>query len=362
MIIATGPSPLWYLARGAGSVTLVLLSATLILGITGALRWQPGRRIPRFVVDGLHRNLSLLAVLLLVLHILTAVLDPFAHLKLLDAVIPLASSYRPLWVGFGALAFDLLLALVLTSLVRRRLGLRAWRLVHWSAYACWPVAVLHGLGTGTDARAGWFQILTAICVLGVVCAVGSRVVAAGERSRLPRLAGALGALGAATVGIALFAVKGPLAAGWASRAGTPAALLGGGQTRRVAPRIGPVHVALPFSTALAGTLHRLNHPDGSAEVDIAAAIRAGGMPVQIAIQITGRPLSTGGLQMGASSVSMGPDGAPDLYSGRIVGLQGNRIVARLRRSRGRAVALQVDLVTTAGSESLTGSASAQETA
>ena len=75
----------------------------------------------------------------------------------IDAVVPLASRYRPLWLGFGALAFDLLVALIVTSVLRARLGLRAWRAVHWAAYACWPVAVLHGLGTGTDARSAWLQ-------------------------------------------------------------------------------------------------------------------------------------------------------------------------------------------------------------
>lgn len=360
MIIATGPSPLWYLARGAGSVTLVLLSATLALGISGALRWKPGRRTPRFIVDGLHRNLSLLGVLLLVLHILTSVLDPFAHMKLLDAFVPLASSYRPLWVGFGALAFDLMLALVLTSLIRRRLGLRAWRLVHWTAYACWPMAVLHGLGTGTDASAGWFQILTAVCVFGVVCAIGSRLATSGADA--PRRAGALGALAAAAVGILVFAVKGPLAPGWAKRAGTPATLLASVKTQPVALRSAATTVPLPFSGPLAGTIRRVGRTDGTAEVDIASAVRASGTPLQLAIQIVGSPLPGGGLRMSSSAVSMGPSSAPDLYTGRIVALQGNQVLARLRRSGASTVALRVDLVIPEDSNNLTGTATAQEAA
>ena len=177
ILAAAGPSPLWYLSRGTGAITLVLLSATVLLGITGTLRWRPGMRTPRFVVDGLHRNVSLLVVVLLAAHILTAVLDPFAHLRVLDAFIPFASHYRPLWLGFGALSFDLLLALIVTSLLRARLGLRAWRAVHWAAYLCWPVAVLHGLGTGTDARSVWLQALTAVCVGAVVIALAALVVA-----------------------------------------------------------------------------------------------------------------------------------------------------------------------------------------
>ena len=62
---------------------------------------------------------------------------------------PVRAALPAAWLGLGALAFDLLVALVVTSLLRRRLGLRAWRAVHWLAYACWPVALVHGWGTGT---------------------------------------------------------------------------------------------------------------------------------------------------------------------------------------------------------------------
>ena len=91
-------------------------------------------------------------------------LDSFAPIRLIDAVIPFASTYRPLWLGLGALSFDLLIALVVTSLVRRRLGYRAWRTIHWLAYASWPVAVFHGLGTGSDTKVWWMLALTAACV------------------------------------------------------------------------------------------------------------------------------------------------------------------------------------------------------
>ena len=99
ILAAAGPSPLWYLSRGTGAITLVLLTATVVLGITRDAALAPGAALPRFVVDGLHRNVSLLVVVLLAAHVLTAVLDPFAHLRVLDAVVPLASRYRPLWLG-----------------------------------------------------------------------------------------------------------------------------------------------------------------------------------------------------------------------------------------------------------------------
>jgi sulfoxide reductase heme-binding subunit YedZ len=229
-MIAAAPSPLWYLSRGTGAITLVLLSMSVILGITGTLRWRPGARTPRFVVDGLHRNVSLLVVVLLFAHVLTAILDPFAHLRVLDAFVPLASRYRPLWLGLGALALDVLVALIVTSLLRARLGLRAWRAVHWAAYLCWPVAVLHGLGTGTDVRSTWLLALTAACAAGVVAAVAVRL--ARERAVGVGLrAAGLGLIGATVAGTVAFAAQGPLKPGWAHRAGTPTALLGAGHRR-----------------------------------------------------------------------------------------------------------------------------------
>lgn len=154
---------LWYLNRGSGVVSLVLLTLVLVLGVlTRSGRPTP---LPRFVAASLHRNVSLLAVALLSLHISTAVLDPYAMTHLVDVVIPFRAGYRPLWVGLGALALDLVLALVVTSLLRHRLSDRVWRAVHGAAYACWPLAVVHGLGSGTDALRTWSLAVTAGCVL-----------------------------------------------------------------------------------------------------------------------------------------------------------------------------------------------------
>jgi predicted ferric reductase len=235
ILAAAGPSPLWYLSRGTGAVTLVLLSASVILGITGTLRWRLGARTPRFVVDGLHRNVSLLVVVLLAAHVATSLLDPFAHLRVLDAVVPLASRYRPLWLGLGALAFDLLIALTVTSLLRARLGLRAWRAVHWAAYACWPVAVLHGLGSGTDARSAWLLLLTVACVAGVIAALAARLLRDWPARAGLRL-GALALVAAAVGGTVAFTLQGPLKPGWARRAGTPPTLLAPPASLTAGPR------------------------------------------------------------------------------------------------------------------------------
>jgi predicted ferric reductase len=221
--VKVGPSAYWYLTRASGIVALVLLTMAVILGVVDVSRLS-GPRWPRFVVDGLHRTVSLLALVFLVLHILTSVFDAFAPIALIDAVIPFGGAYRPLWLGFGALAFDLLLAVVITSLVRASLGYEAWRAVHWLAYGCWPVAVLHGLGTGSDTQAGWLLVINALCALAVLIAVGWRL------GQVPRSASLLRTAGLATTlafmaGLVIWLPGGPLGRGWARRSGTPRSLL-----------------------------------------------------------------------------------------------------------------------------------------
>jgi sulfoxide reductase heme-binding subunit YedZ len=164
-------SALWYLGRGTGVVSLLLLTVTVVLGITSR-SGRPLFGLPRFAVAAVHRNASLVAVSLLAVHVLTLLADPYAQLRLVNLVLPFAS--RP-WLGLGTLGFDLILALVVTSLLRQRIGARVWRSVHWLGYAAWPVALLHGLGTGTDASQLWLQVLAAGCVAAVLAAAGWRL-------------------------------------------------------------------------------------------------------------------------------------------------------------------------------------------
>jgi len=148
-IALNSTTPLWYTTRATGLVAMVLLTLSMVFGLLSSVGYQrPG--LPRFVTVGLHRNASLLALAFTAAHVITTVIDSYVHIPVQDAFIPFISSYRPLWLGLGAVASDLLLALTITSLLRSRMGLRTWRAVHWTAYACWPIALLHGLGTGTD--------------------------------------------------------------------------------------------------------------------------------------------------------------------------------------------------------------------
>src|SRR5271168_5327390 len=175
MLASAGPSAYWYLTRSTGAVALLLLTFAIALGVIDVRRLS-SPRWPRFLVDSLHRNVSLLAMVFLVVHIITAVLDSFAPISLIDAFVPFAGSYRPFWLGLGAISFDLLLAVTLTSLVRRRLGYGAWRATHWLAYACWPIALLHGLGTGSDVKSAWLLGLSIACLAIVALAVGVRAI------------------------------------------------------------------------------------------------------------------------------------------------------------------------------------------
>jgi methionine sulfoxide reductase heme-binding subunit len=158
-IVVTSKTWLWYLTRSTGLVALVLLTASMALGLLSGVRWQrPGW--PRFVTAGLHRNMSMLACTVVVVHIATTLADAFVPIYIQDAVLPFGSAYRPLWLGLGAVSFDLMLVLTVTSLVRTRISYRAWRALHWTAYLCWPAAVAHGLGTGSDTAVRWVLLLT----------------------------------------------------------------------------------------------------------------------------------------------------------------------------------------------------------
>ncbi|MDQ1483730.1 MAG: methionine sulfoxide reductase heme-binding subunit [Actinomycetota bacterium] len=180
--MSTG-SALWYASRATGVVSLVLFALVAVLGI---LVNQQGRLpgLPRFAVTGLHRNLSLLMVAFLGIHITTAIADGYAHIPWLSSVVPFTSGYERLWMGLGTVAVDLVAAVILTSLLRARLTPSMWRAVHWVSYASYPVAFLHGLGASKDLRSGWLLALTLATLLAVGAAAGYRV--GGRYAAVPR--------------------------------------------------------------------------------------------------------------------------------------------------------------------------------
>jgi methionine sulfoxide reductase heme-binding subunit len=186
----TSSTALWYASRATGVVSLVLLSAVMIIGILVNRQGRlPG--LPRFAVLGLHRNLSLLAVAFVAVHVITAVADSYVSISLAAAVIPFVSSYEPLWLGLGAVSLDLMIAVIVTSLLRRHIGRRAWRAVHWLAYASWPVAVVHGIFSSKDLQSGPLLYLAVACIAAVTGALAWRVIraraAAARAGRVPAL-------------------------------------------------------------------------------------------------------------------------------------------------------------------------------
>ena len=160
---------LWYLNRGTGLVLLAVFTLTVVLGVLSA--GQGGRIWPRFATQSIHRGLSLVSTILLVAHVFTAVVDEFVDIRWWQAFVPMGGTYRPLYLGLGALALDLTIAVGLTSLLRQRLGERAWRIVHSTSYLAWASSVVHTLGIGTDASSPLGRPVVVTCVGVVLAAV-----------------------------------------------------------------------------------------------------------------------------------------------------------------------------------------------
>jgi DMSO/TMAO reductase YedYZ heme-binding membrane subunit len=350
-LAAGNGTALWYLTRASGVVALVLLTAGLVLGILGTVRWR-SERWPRFAVVDIHRNLTLFAVVFVVLHVLTTYADGYAPVGLKDAIIPFVSRYRALWLGFGALAFDLLLALIVTSLLRARIGYRLWRGVHWLAYASWPFALVHGLATGSDARFSWLRIVAILCVLAVAAAVAARLV------RSPAPVAARAAIGAGAVGLAAFGLAwysgGPAKRGWAARAGTPSYILRRHTSRSsLAAATLPTKLPTSFDGQLDGRLARSDDSVGDVGVAFGAAVR-GRVPAVLRLTLWGTAAGEEGVAMNDSSVIFTPIAGPG-YSGKVVGLEGNQVVADLTSSSGAKLRLTIVLNLNGASSAFTGS-------
>jgi len=327
-LAAASTRALWYATRGTGVVALLLLTLVVLLGVAGVARWRT-EALPRFLVQGLHRNLTLLAVAFVAAHVVTTIADGFAPIGLQDAIFPFFSPYRPIWLGLGTVAFDLLLALTITSLLRARLGFKLWRAVHWLAYASWPIALVHSFGTGSDARVGWMALLGFGSAGLVALAALARVVTARDAAPVPRALGGAAAV-ITPLALLLWYSGGPGAAGWASRAGTPATLLG---ARAAAlPQV-------PFAGRVRGTIAQSTRRAGLVTVTIALA--SGSRRVNV--QLLGAPLSGGGVRASASAVSLGTTAVPHLYVGQIDSLSGSRLHAVLADAAGQRLGLTLSL-------------------
>ena len=334
MTAATSSQWLWYTTRATGIVALVLLTGSVVLGILTSVRLGTARW-PRFTFQDLHRRVSLLAMVFVGLHVVTTVSDAFAPIGWLSVVVPFTSSYRRFWLGLGTIAVDVLLAVVVSSLLRQRINPRTWRALHWLAYASWPLAVVHGLGTGTDPHLGWVVTIVVGCVVAVLGALGWRLVAGWPAHAGARVVAASTSI-AAVVALVAWTATGPLRPGWAARAGTPATLLGASQRGVDPPRASSTSVpappgsapsstsslpAPPYRASLLGTISQRSLSSSSARLEVKART-SGTLAASVDIVMIGTPDGSGGLSLQQSQASFGPLGAPTQYTGQIVGLDG----------------------------------------
>jgi DMSO/TMAO reductase YedYZ heme-binding membrane subunit len=360
--LASGSSQkaLWYLTRSTGIVALVLLTATVVLGVIASVGWTT-QRWPRFLSQTVHRDLSLLCLTFVAVHVITTVSDGYVPIGIADAFIPFRTPYRPLYVGLGALTLDLLLAVLVTSALRRRIGFGAWRFVHWLSYLCWPIAMVHGLGSGSDTTQSIVVLVDIACAAAVIAAVSWRLVAGRTFPARRRAAAAVGVAGT-VMAIGVFAAAGPLRPGWSRRAGTSDALLaqlarqnaaaGTGGTASTTTPASPSGSGStpspPFSVGVTGSQAAELGSGGTEKVTLTLRLDDSSS-TPLTVVLTGTPVEGGGVAMSSGSVTFGP------YPGQVTSLSGGSIGAVVRASVPLQLVLSLDVDQRSGA--LTGSLS-----
>lgn len=181
----------WYAARAGGIVAYVLLSAVVIVGLSlSSKRNLP--RWPRFAVEDVHRFGGLLTGTFIAIHVATIAIDAYLPFSLLSLVVPFVSTYRPLWVGTGIIATELLIAIAITNRIRAQIPHRTWRRVHYLNFAVWTGATVHAVGAGTDRRTPWLLGIEIVAVGAVAGLTAWRVlVARGGSPATARVTGAV---------------------------------------------------------------------------------------------------------------------------------------------------------------------------
>ena len=172
----------WYSSRSAGIVGWVLLSASMIAGMSMSVRDQ---LVPRTSKLDLHRFFSTLSLIFISLHLVALVPDNFVHFGLLELFVPYASEWQPEDVAWGVIGFWLLVSVELTSLLRSRIPNRLWKLIHSLAFAVWALATVHLFAAGTDVGHPLFRVVQ-VTVMGAVLAMFLYRVAIMMKRRSPR--------------------------------------------------------------------------------------------------------------------------------------------------------------------------------
>jgi len=257
----------WDIARVGGFTAYGLTLASVVIGLVLSMKVK-SPRFPRFVTNELHRFVTLLAVVFMVVHGIAVALDPFIKLGPIELLVPFLSHYRPVWMALGIVGGYLLLAVYLSERIRSRIGYSWWRRLHTLAFVVYLFATIHGLGTGTDSRTPWAIALYGGGALAVGGLLVYRLWPTGAVGRL-RPAVLLGSA-VAIVAVSAWAWRGPLAPGWAAAAGgaattkPPAAAAAGAVARPVST---PERITLPFQSALQGTVTQTKTDGGTLVID-----------------------------------------------------------------------------------------------
>jgi sulfoxide reductase heme-binding subunit YedZ len=160
----------WYAARAAGVVAYALLTSGVLLGVLlGGRARLP--RWPAFAVTDVHRFVSILTGVFIAIHVYALLLDRYAHVSVVTLVVPGASSYRPFWLALGTIALELLFAVAISNVLRKQIGHKRWRRVHYLTFGVWIASTAHGIGAGTDATAGWLRVLYLVSIGTVAVAL-----------------------------------------------------------------------------------------------------------------------------------------------------------------------------------------------
>jgi sulfoxide reductase heme-binding subunit YedZ len=165
----------WLLARASGLTAYVLLTLSVLAGL--AVKSRPfGPAVRAASATDTHRFLSLLALGAIALHGITLVLDQTVHIGLAALLIPGLASYRPVATGLGVFAAELAALIVVSFPLRKHIGARAWRRLHFTTYAVFAAATAHGLAAGTDTRQLWAFGLYLGAVFAVAAATAWRAL------------------------------------------------------------------------------------------------------------------------------------------------------------------------------------------
>ncbi len=366
ILAAASISPLWYLSRAAGYVGLILLGLIGVLGIITAGNIQVAKGT-KFLAPELHRSLSLLAIVVLAIHVGAAVADKYSFIGLKDVFIPFMATYRPIWVGIGAIAVDLGIAVVVTSLLRVKMGYRSWKIIHWISYPIFALSVIHGLGSGSDS-ALWFSKFIYVAVGGfLMLAIIARLLARHDL-QIGKKVAFFGAIFAIPLLIIAWAASGPLSANWANRAQgglrqavlTSARVTGSvatGTSRTAVTNRPPLEISPTYTSDWTGKIDQ-SPANSQGEIALRLMGRLSGSPGYVlSVVLIGIPLG-GGVSMTSSVVEITSTGGTVVYKGTVTALNGTTIVSQVADSAGQSVSFSASLNLGSDGSSFTGTVAA----